>query len=471
MAPPRPQFRIRAHVFREYDIRGVALEGYDSEVELTEPFTELLGRAFGTILRGRRSIGNPRAVIGRDARESGIQLADALSLGLRSAGVDVIRTGLVPTPCTYFAERILDVDGAVQVTGSHNPVEVNGFKIVMGGAALYGEQIRLIMDVMEQGDFTSGKGAESELDMIPRYLEMLTSAFEPMPGLKLVADCGNGTSGPVIRPAFEKLEIDATLLYEEPDGTFPNHHPDPTVEENLTDLKSAVFNEKAWLGVAFDGDSDRLGAVDDLGKVLWGDQLMVLFARDILRRRPGSTIVGEVKCSKVLYDEITKAGGIPDMYKTGHSLIKAHMKEVHAVLAGEMSGHLFFEDRWLGFDDANYAALRLAELVHQAGVPLSELARSIPVLKNTPEIRVECAEEIKFKVVGRVQRAFRNRRDIQLVDIDGARIETDSGWGLVRASNTQAVLVLRFEADSDVHLEEIRDMVESEIEKARKDFE
>ncbi len=463
--------QIPAHIFREYDIRGVALDGYGADVELTEPFTETLGRAFGTIVRNRRESGTPRVVIGRDARESGEKLMDALSAGLRACGVDVVRLGMVPTPCTYFAERILDVDGAAQVTGSHNPVEINGFKMLIGGAALYGKQIKDIYEVMVKGEFVSGSGTESHFDMDSRYVSMLVSAFEPMPGLKMVVDCGNGTSGPSFIQAVKELGIDATFLYPEPDGTFPNHHPDPTVEANLVDLKAAVSKEKAWLGVAFDGDSDRLGAVDDEGNILWGDQLMILFARDILLRRPGGVIVGEVKCSKVLYDEIEKAGGKPDMFKTGHSLIKAHMKEVGAVLAGEMSGHLFFQDRWLGFDDANYAALRLAELVYQSGAPLSELAKTIPGLKSTPEIRVDCPEDIKFQVVARVQEEFRKRDDINLIDIDGARIETSHGWGLVRASNTQAVLVLRFEADTDRHLGEIREMVEDEIEKARKNFE
>ncbi|HDS31189.1 MAG TPA: phosphomannomutase/phosphoglucomutase, partial [Firmicutes bacterium] len=378
--------KIPNHIFREYDIRGVALEGYGKSVELTEAFTFCLGQAFGTILRGRRSEGNPRVVIGRDARKSGENLSDALSEGLRSCGVDVVRIGMVPTPCTYFAERFLDVDGAIQVTGSHNPVDMNGFKIQIGGASLYGEQIQNIRSVMEKGGFASGSGSESYLDILPRYIDIVTAAFEPMTGLKLVADCGNGTSGPVVIPAFSRLGIDASVLFPEPDGTFPNHHPDPTVEKNLIDLKASVANEKAWLGVAFDGDSDRLGAVDENGKILWGDQLLILFARDILQRRPGAAIVGEVKCSKILYDEIAKAGGKPEMYRTGHSLIKARMKEIGAELAGEMSGHLFFHDRWLGFDDANYAALRLAELVFQAGVPLGELTRDIPTLKSTPEI-------------------------------------------------------------------------------------
>jgi phosphomannomutase/phosphoglucomutase len=459
---------IPAHVFREYDIRGVALAGHGSEVELTDSFTERLGRAFATIIRTRRIEGTPRVVIGHDARASGSRLASAVTEGLRGGGVDVVDIGQVPTPCIYLAERVLDVDGGLQITGSHNPVEMNGFKVLVGGSALFGDQIQHIRKVMEKADFATGSGSEFSLDFLPRYIETLVSGFEPMDGLKLVADCGNGTSGPAIMPAFWRLGIGAKVLYAEPDGTFPNHHPDPTVPKNLEDLKKAVADEQAWLGVAFDGDSDRLGAVDDQGRILWGDQLMVLFARDILQRRPGATIVGEVKCSKVLYDEIARAGGKPEMYKTGHSLIKARMKEINAVLAGEMSGHIFFEDRWMGFDDANYAALRLAELVHQAGVPLGELAKDIPVLSSTPEIRVDCPEDIKFKVVQRVQEAFRARDDVKLIDIDGARVETDFGWGLVRASNTQAALVLRFEADTEEHLGEIRGMVEAEIDKARR---
>ncbi len=458
---------IPAHIFREYDIRGIALEGYGSDVELTDEFTTLLGRAYGTILKRRRTAGNPRVVIGHDARESGVRLSIALSEGLRSAGVSVILIGMVPTPCTYYAEQVLDVDGAIQVTGSHNPVEMNGFKLLIGGAALYGEQIKGIRKVILDGEFSSGKAVETSLDFFPRYLDRLVAGFEPMPGLKLVADCANGTSGPAIVPAFERLGIDSTVLFPEPDGMFPNHHADPTVLENLEDLRAAVLDSQAWLGVAFDGDSDRLGAIDNKGNVLWGDQLMVLFARDILERRPGATIVGEVKCSKVLYDEIARFGGVPDMYKTGHSLIKKRMKETGAVLAGEMSGHLFFQDRWHGFDDANFAALRLAELVYKARIPLAELAKDIPRLVSTPEIRVEAAEDIKFKLVARVQDAFRNRDGIELIDIDGARVQTEHGWGLVRASNTQAVLVLRFEADTEEHLAEIRGMVESELENAR----
>lgn len=457
-----------AHIFREYDIRGVATIDSGRDIELTEEFTEHLGRAFGSILRIRRKKGIPRVVMGRDARRSGIHLEDFLTKGLISSGVDVVKIGQVPTPCTYFAEQSLDVDGSIQITGSHNPVDMNGFKMLIGGAALYGSQIKDIYGVIKKEDYASGSGSENYVDFLPRYIDRLVAGFEPMPGLKLVADCANGTSGPAIQPAFDRLGIDATVMFPEPDGTFPNHHADPTVVENLLDLQGAVKDKNAWFGVAFDGDSDRLGAVDENGEILWGDQLMILFARDILERKPGSYIVGEVKCSKVLYDEIEKAGGIPEMYKTGHSLIKKRMKETNAELAGEMSGHLFFQDRWMGFDDANYAALRLAEIVFQSNKPLGEIAKDIPRLVSTPEMRVDCPEEIKFEVVKKVQDAFRIRKDIEMIDIDGARVQNEYGWGLVRASNTQAVLVMRFESDTEEHLNEIRDMVEKEVEKARK---
>jgi len=459
--------KISSYVFREYDIRGTALDGYDKIVELTGEFTTTLGQAFGTILRNRRTKGAPRVVIGRDARDSGIKLIAALASGLKKSGVDVIDIGLVPTPCTYFAEQALDVDAAIQVTGSHNPVEMNGFKMLIGGAALYGSQIQEIRDVMVSGDFKSGDGSASELDYLPSYIERLVAGFEKMPGLEIVVDCGNGTSGPAIVPALQRLGITATVLYPDPDGTFPNHHADPTVVENLTDLINAVKEKNASLGIAFDGDSDRIGAVDGDGEILWGDQLLVLFSRDILERRPNVTIVGEVKCSKVLYDEIKKAGGVPEMYKTGHSLIKKRMKETGAALAGEMSGHLFFQDRWMGFDDANYAALRLCELCFQSGKTLKELAADIPRPLNTPEIRVEIPENIKFEVVKMVQDSFRAMDGIKIIDIDGARIENDHGWGLVRASNTQAVLVMRFEADTQENLDHLRNLVESEVEKAR----
>jgi len=461
------QTNIPSYVFREYDIRGTALDGYGKVVELTDEFTETLGRAFGTILRKKRLKGRPRVVVGRDARESGVRLSGSLTAGLKKSGVDVIEIGMVPTPCTYYAEQVLDVDGAVQVTGSHNPVEMNGFKMLIGGAALYGDQIQEIRKVMEPGDFSSGNGNDYSLDFFPRYIDRLVAGFEMMPGLKVVVDCGNGTSGPAIVPALQRLGITATVLYPDPDGTFPHHHADPTVVKNLADLIKEVGEKKAWLGIAFDGDSDRIGAVDGDGEILWGDQLMVLFSRDILERRPGATIVGEVKCSKVLYDEIAKAGGVPEMFKTGHSLIKKRMKETGAALAGEMSGHLFFQDRWMGFDDANYAALRLCELCFQAGKPLKDLASDIPRLLNTPEIRVDIPEEIKFEVVKKVQDACRNRTDIELIDIDGARIQNDHGWGLVRASNTQAVLVMRFEADTEENLAHLRSIIETEVQKAR----
>ncbi|MCX6645882.1 MAG: phosphomannomutase/phosphoglucomutase [bacterium] len=464
--PDFPQY-----IFREYDIRGVATTDSGRKVELTDDFTEHLGRAFGSILRARRKKGFPRIVVGRDARRSGEHLEISLEKGLAATGVEVIKIGQVPTPCTYFAEQVLDVDGAIQITGSHNPVDMNGFKMLIGGAALYGSQIQDIYQVIKKGDYATGSGSGSGagiyIDFLPRYIDRLVAGFEPMPGLKLVADCANGTSGPAIQPAFERLGIDATVMFPEPDGSFPNHHADPTVVANLLDLQGAVKDKNAWLGVAFDGDSDRLGAVDENGNILWGDQLMIIFARDILERKPGSYIVGEVKCSKVLYDEIAKAGGIPEMYKTGHSLIKKRMKETNAVLAGEMSGHLFFQDRWMGFDDANYAALRLAEIVYQANKPLGEVARNIPRLVSTPEMRVDCPENIKFEVVKKVQDYFRSRDDVELIDIDGARVQNKFGWGLVRASNTQAVLVMRFEADTNEHLEEIQKMVESAVLKAR----
>ena len=470
MAGKNSDEKIPSYVFREYDIRGVALDGYDKNVDLTDDFTATLGRAYGTILRKRRTTGYPRIVIGHDARQSGINLSKALTEGLRSTGVDVIDIGMVPTPCTYFAENVLDVDGAIQITGSHNPVEMNGFKMLIGGAALYGDQITHIRDVMLSGDFEKGSGKESELVFIGRYLDRLVAGFEPMTGLKLVADCGNGTSGMVMVEALRRLEIDATILYPEPDGAFPNHHPDPTVVDNLKDLQKAVDEKNAWLGVAYDGDSDRLGAVDENGRILWGDRLMILFSRDILGRRPGSTIIGEVKCSKILYEEIAKFSGKPEMYKTGHSLIKKRMKETGAAFAGEMSGHLFFQDRWMGFDDGNYASLRLAELVYQAGAPLSVLTEGIPDLVSTPELRVDCPEEIKFQVVKEVQDAFRSRHDVDLIDIDGARVQNQYGWGLVRASNTQAVLVMRFEADTKQHLEELRSMIEAQVHKAREEL-
>jgi phosphomannomutase / phosphoglucomutase len=443
-------------IFREYDIRGIA------ETDLHSPGIELLGRAIGTYMR--RHYG-PRVNVGRDVRLSGDRLRDALVAGLRAAGCEVTDVGRVPTPLLYYSVQHLGCDGGVMITGSHNPPEYNGFKIVAGGGTIYGDQIQELRRIIESGDFATGAGSEREFDIATPYVEEITSQFHFSRPVKVVVDAGNGVAGPVMHRVLSRLNVEATELFFEMDGRFPNHHPDPTVEENLDLLRQAVADTGAELGIAFDGDADRIGAVDEHGRVVWGDYLLLIYAREILSRKPGATFIGEVKCSQVMYDELNKLGANAIMYKTGHSLIKAKMKQEHAELAGEMSGHMFFKDRYYGFDDALYAACRLLEIVAASGKPLSAQTDGLPVMVNTPEIRVDTPDELKFEVVRRVAEHFRRTR--QIVDVDGARILFPQGWGLVRASNTQPVLVMRFEAPTQELLNEYRREVEAVVESAK----
>jgi phosphomannomutase/phosphoglucomutase len=448
---------LKATIFREYDIRGVADE------ELLDADIEELGRAIGTYL-GRRS--GKSINLGRDTRLSSGRLKDALARGLRASGCDVTDIGVVPTPVLYYSVFHLNSSGAVMITGSHNPPEYNGFKVVSGTMTIYGAEIQKIRELIEQRDYSSGAGALGTADVVTPYVEEVSAQFQNLPRrVKVVADAGNGCAGPAMHRIFEKLNVDATELFFEMDGRFPNHHPDPTVPKNIQTLIQTVKQTGAALGVAFDGDADRLGAVDEQGNVLWGDQLMTIYAREILSRKPGATIIGEVKCSQVMYDEIRRLGGNAIMYKTGHSLIKAKMKEEHAELAGEMSGHIFFADRYYGYDDALYAACRLIEIVAHSGQPLSAQLAGLPHMVSTPEIRVDCPDEIKFEVVKRVAEHFRETH--QVVDIDGVRVLFPQGWGLVRASNTQPVLVERFEAVNEQLLGQYQKEVEDVLAIAR----
>jgi phosphomannomutase/phosphoglucomutase len=448
---------LKATIFREYDIRGVADE------ELLDADIEELGRAIGTYL-GRRS--GQSINLGRDTRLSSDRLKDALARGLRASGCDVTDIGVVPTPVLYYSVFHLNATGAVMITGSHNPPEYNGFKVVSGTMTIYGAEIQKIRELIEQRDYASGAGALETADVVRPYVEEVSAQFQNLPRrVKLVADAGNGTAGPAMHRILEKLNVDATELFFEMDGRFPNHHPDPTVPKNIQTLIQTVKQSGAALGIAFDGDADRLGAVDEQGNVLWGDQLMTIYAREILSRKPGATFIGEVKCSQVMYDEIRRLGGNPIMYKTGHSLIKAKMKEEHAELAGEMSGHLFFADRYYGYDDALYAACRLIEIVANAGQPLSAQLAGLPHMVSTPEIRIDCPDEIKFEVVKRVAEHFREAH--QVVDIDGVRVLFPQGWGLLRASNTQPVLVERFEAVNEELLRQYQKEVEDVLALAR----
>jgi len=448
---------LKPTIFREYDIRGIA------DSELLSPDIELLGRGLGTYLR-RRS-GGHKINVGRDCRLSSSRLRDALVKGLLNAGCDVTDIGVVPTPVLYYSAQHWKADGAIMITGSHNPPEYNGFKTVCGSGTLHGEAIQDVLHLIQKQDFEQGAGNLATLDAATPYVDEIAAQFHFDRRIKIVADAGNGTAGPVFHRILKKLNVDAAELFFEMDGAFPNHHPDPTVPANLRSLIEKVRATGADLGIAFDGDSDRIGAVDELGNVIYGDMLLFIYAREVLTRKPGATFIGEVKCSQVMYDEINKLGGNAIMYKTGHSLIKAKMKEEHAELAGEMSGHMFFGDRYYGYDDALYAACRLIEIVAKSGRPLSAQLDGLPRMVSTPEIRVDCPDDLKFSLVERVAEHFKKIR--KTVDIDGVRVIFPEGWGLLRASNTQPVLVMRFEASSDRLLKEYQAEVEQALEEAK----
>src|SRR5580698_7515571 len=447
---------LKPTIFREYDIRGVA------ETELQSPDIVQLGRALGTLLQ-RKS--GPRINLGRDCRLSSPRLHDALLEGLLACGCHVTDIGVVPTPLTYFSAVHLKADGAIMITGSHNPAEFNGFKTVCGSGTLHGETIQQVRQLIETGDFATGAGTHQTADISDAYLDAVAPQFQFPRRIKVVADAGNGTAGPVVHRLLKRLNCDVTELFFDMDGRFPNHHPDPTMPANLKHLQDAVIAQHADLGIAFDGDSDRIGAVDEHGEVIYGDMLLLIYGREILTRKPGATFIGEVKCSQLLYDELKRLGGNPIMYKTGHSLIKAKMKEEHAELAGEMSGHMFFADRYFGYDDALYAACRLMEIVSKSGRPLSAQLAGLPKTVSTPEIRVDCPDETKFRVVAAVAEKFTKTH--RVIDVDGVRVLFDQGWGLLRASNTQPVLVMRFEATSPALLEQYRGEMESALALAR----
>ena len=451
---------ISPTIFREYDVRGLV------DQDLTESAVNLIGKGLGTLVR---RAGGSRVVVGRDCRLSGERFAAAMIAGLGSTGVEVIDLGVVPTPLTYFAANTLDVDGLCMITGSHNPPEYNGLKVGVGKTTLHGEGIQELRRLVESGRFERGQGATRRHDIATPYADHVRRTLR-MGGrrLKLVLDAGNGTGGVVAAPIFQALGVEVVPLFLEPDGHFPNHHPDPTVERNLEHLKRKVLEEKADLGIAYDGDADRVGAVDEAGRVLWGDQMMILFARALLAENPGAAIVGEVKCSMNLYDDIARRGGRPIMWKAGHSLIKAKMKEEGAMLAGEMSGHIFFAHRWFGFDDGIYSSGRLLELLSRTGAPLSELLADVPRTFSTPEIRMDCPEDRKFEIVRRAQEWFASR--YHAITVDGVRVTFPDGWGLVRASNTQPLLVLRFEARSEARLEEIRALVTDKVEALKREL-
>ncbi len=444
------------HIFREYDIRGIV------GLQLNDETVDTLSRAIGSFFK-RNQCG--RIAIGFDARESSPRFCRLLTAGFNASGLDVVLIGRVPTPVLYHTAFTQDVDGGVMITGSHNPPDHNGFKICLGSSTLFGTQIQEIKEVALSGEFTDGTGTVEDMDVLDAYCSDLVSKVSfGKRSLTAVVDGGNGMGGVTAVPVYEKLGVKLVKLFTEPDSRFPNHHPDPTVTENLQDTIRAVRESGADVGLAFDGDGDRVGVVDENGRIIWGDELMVLLSRSILAERPGAAIIAEVKCSQNLFDDIEKHGGRPVMWKAGHSLIKAKMRETGAALAGEMSGHIFFADRFYGFDDATYAGARLLEILSKTDKNLSELLADLPETFSTPELRVDCPDDLKFDIVARITEQFSQTNEVLV--IDGARIIFDGGWGLVRASNTQATLVLRFEADSANRLGEIRRIVESRVKDA-----
>jgi phosphomannomutase/phosphoglucomutase len=456
---------VNPAIFRAYDIRGVA------EIDFDADFAYRLGGAYARYLaaEGPAPVGGARRriAVGRDCRLTSDAYADALRAGLRAGGLDVVDLGVCPTPLVYFALFDLDLDGGIQVTGSHNPADQNGFKLCAGKQAMHGEQIQALRRLLDGAALAAGDaGDEERVGIITRYQRYLAAHFAPVTRpLTLVVDAGNATAGPVAPAVFRALGCTVDELYCELDGRFPHHHPDPTVEENLRDLRGRVRATGAEVGLAFDGDADRLGVIDGSGRVVWGDELLILFARDILRATPGATIIAEVKCSQRLFDDVAAHGGVPIMWKVGHSPIKAKLREAHAALGGEMSGHLFFADRYFGYDDAIYAACRLLEILSRSGRRLDELLADLPPSYATPEIRVDCPDDEKFAVVERAR--ARLRRQFEVIDIDGVRVKFPLGWGLIRASNTQPALVLRLEAQTAAALEEYRRLLDETLRAVR----
>jgi len=447
-------------IFREYDIRGIV------ETQLPDPVVERIAAGFATILV---RAGKDSAVVGMDGRPSSPRFKEIVNRTLSGYGIHVTDIGLVPTPVMYYTLFKRGLGGGIMITASHNPAEYNGFKAMVGHDTLSGDQIREWYDLAVNGDFPGkNPGTITEVFMNGEYMDEIIGSLDMGRPLKAVVDCGNGTAGITAMPLFKRMGINVIGLFTEVDGTFPNHHPDPTKEENLQDLIAAVHEHGADLGIGFDGDADRIGVVDGKGRILWGDQLLVLLARDVLARHPGRTVISEVKASEVLYSEIRKAGGKPIMWKAGHSLIKKKIYEENAVLAGEVSGHIFFNDHWYGFDDGVYTGARLLEILSRGDASLADLRDTIPVVANTPETYVDVPEKIKFEIVQQVVDTF--RKEYEVIDIDGARVKFPNGWALVRASNTQPALVIRFEADTEEHLEEIRSKVLGELDRIRNSF-
>jgi len=447
---------VEPRIFREYDIRGVW------EDDLTLEAVKAIGRAYAVYLKKGVSKEQPRITIGYDARLSSPIISDGLTEVLTASGVDVVEIGICPTPVQYFSMRHLNTDGGIMITGSHNPAEFNGLKLTVGQETIYGAKIQDVRKLVDEGASTAGSGMIEKFDANKAYMEYVRPLFGDLSGIKVVVDAGNGTGGIVGPQLMRALGADVIELFCEPDGMFPNHHPDPVVLKNLTHMIDEVKKTGADLGIGFDGDADRIGVVDEAGNAVWGDRLMIIYSRDMLEEKKGAAVIGEVKCSQTLYDDITSHGGEAIMWKTGHSLIKKKMKESGALLAGEMSGHIFFADRYYGYDDAPYAALRLLEILKKKGAPyrVGRLLEGVPETFSTPEIRVDCPDDKKFTIAPKMKEAF---KDYPVIDIDGVRINFPEGWGLIRASNTQPALVLRFEAKDEASLKKIQTTVEAEL--------
>jgi phosphomannomutase/phosphoglucomutase len=448
--------KLNQTVFREYDIRGIV------GTDITEEIMTCIGQAYAAYMQGR--LHHNKVVIGRDGRPHSKQMSDAVIRGVNACGIDVVDIGEVPSPLVYYAAAIMEFDGFLMVTASHNPSEYNGIKLGAGKGALHGADIQKVYELAAGGEFplSATPGACEELDLVPQYIEDVLGRFNLKRKLKVVLDGGNGVSGPIAVPVFEKLGCEVIPIYCDVDGTFPNHHPDPTKAENLVDLIAKVKETGADLGIGFDGDGDRIGGCDDQGTPLPGDRLLAIYARQVLADVPGAKIIGEVKCSRGMYEDIAKHGGDALMYRTGHSLIKAKMKEIGAEIAGEMSGHIFFKHRWYGFDDAVYAGARLAEIVAEGNEPLSAMMATIPMRPSTPETEIATDDLKKFDVVKKATQYFIDQ-GLEVVTVDGARIEYADGWGLLRASNTSPKLIVRVEADTEQRKDEILKIIMDKV--------
>ncbi len=448
-------YRLDPGILREYDIRGIV------DKTLSALDVKATGHAFGTIIK---RAGGHMVCVGYDGRHSSPSFAAAMSEGLRQSGVDVVMIGLGPTPMLYFSVKHLKADAGVMITGSHNPPDYNGIKMLHKGP-VYGEAIQEIGRLSETGNLEQGQGQEKTVDVRDAYIDMLVASYKSPRPLKVVWDNGNGAGGEMLQKLVARLPGEHTILFGDIDGNFPNHHPDPTVEKNLVDLKKTVLEQKADVGIGFDGDADRVGAIDNTGHVVWGDQLLALYASDVLKEQPGATIIADVKASQTLYDEIARLGGKPLMWKTGHSLIKAKMAEIGSPLAGEMSGHIFFADNY-GFDDALYGGIKLLNLLGACTQTLAQLREALPAGINTPEVRFQVDEPRKFAIVEEIKARLNQRADISVIDIDGVRVNTPEGWWLLRASNTQDVLVARAESSSETGLDILKKSLVEQLEQS-----